>query len=612
MIKNLSRITSSILLPFFLISFSLSSPLKAEENKIAWKPWGPGIFETAKKENKLVILDLHAVWCHWCHVMEETTYRDSKVMELLQSKFIATEADQDSHLDLSNRYEDYGWPATVIFAPDGTELVKRRGYIEPAAMAALLQAVIDDPTPGPSIEKEEPIQASENAFLTPAQKEEILKSHIEFYDAEAGGWGKVLKLIEPDEMEYAIVSAARGDKEEETKVLKTLDNALFLLDPVWGGFYQYSDERDWKSPHFEKIMWVQAYYMRLYSMASAIWKRPDYLAAAAKTAGYLENFWKDAGGAFYTSQDADLKNPGAGTVRGKDFYSQDDAGRRKLGMPKIDKNIYPRDNGLAILGLTAMYHATLEKKYLELSVKAAEWILKNRAVPQPDKAPLLGFYHDEQNDQGPYLGDTLMMARAFLRLYASTGDRKWLMSAVQAADFMEKNFKDTEGGYTTAVSSTNSPGVFQRQVRNTDENTIMARFANLLGHYTGKEQYRDMAEHAMRYLASPALLESRNLNAGILLADQELASEPMHIVIVGHKDDVNAQRLFAAALQYPAGYKRLEWWDKREGAMPNEDVKYPSLPEAAAFACSGKVCSLPVFKPEKIAAQIDRLRKNKN
>lgn len=592
---------------FSFLLLMAAMPLHADSQKevgVSWKPWDISVFETAKKENKLVILDLHAVWCHWCHVMEETTYRDPKVVELLQSRFITVEADQDSHLDLSNRYEDYGWPATIIFAADGTELVKRRGYIEPAAMAALLQAVIDDPTPGPSIKQAEEIQASENAFLTAEQKESIRKAHLEYYDTEFGGWGKVYKLIDPDEMEYALVTAARGDQEEAARVLKTLDNALSLLDPVWGGFYQYSDERDWKSPHYEKIMWVQAYYMRLYSIAGALWKKPEYLNAAKKTAEYLKNFWQDAGGAFYTSQDADVKNSGEQTVLGRDFYAQDDAGRRKLGMPRIDTHLYSRDNGLAILGFTAMYHATLDKTYLDQSILAAEWIVKNRSL-----ADTGGFRHDENDTQGPYLGDTLMMARAFLRLYASTGVREWFVKASTAADFMEKNFKDEEGGYATAVKT--GSGVFQKQVRNTDENMVMARFANLLFHYSGKKEYRAMAEHAMRYLASPALLEGRKFSGGILLADQELASEPLHVVVVGHKDDPAAQSLFKAALNYPAGYKRLEWWDKREGAMPNPDVTYPELPQAAAFACSGKVCSLPVFKPEKVAVQIDRLRKNK-
>jgi uncharacterized protein YyaL (SSP411 family) len=249
-----------------------------------------------------------------------------------------------------------------------------------------------------------------------------------------------------------------------------------------------------------------------------------------------------------------------------------------------------------------------QKENLEAAKRAAEWILKNRVIEEKNG---LGFSHSavsEEKGKGPYLGDTLAMGRAFLALYASTGDRQWLTRASSAADFIESKFKDAEGGYSTAKTS-GGAGVFQKEVRNVDENTWLARFANLLFHYSGKKEYRNMAGHAMRYLASPALTENKKFLSGILLADREMASPPVHVVVVGHKDDPAAQALYAAGLKYPASCKRIEWWDKREGAMPNPDVQYPELAKAAAFACADKTCSLPVFDPVKVAAQLDRIRK---
>jgi len=112
-------------------------------------------------ENKFVLMDLEAVWCHWCHVMDETTYRDPAVIRLINQKYIAVKVDQDSRPDIANRYEDYGWPATVVFNASGGEIVKRRGYIEPPAMASMLQAIIDDPTPGPSVPPETDVRAAQ-------------------------------------------------------------------------------------------------------------------------------------------------------------------------------------------------------------------------------------------------------------------------------------------------------------------------------------------------------------------------------------------------------------------------------------------------------------------
>ncbi|MGA7395341.1 MAG: DUF255 domain-containing protein, partial [Terrimicrobiaceae bacterium] len=114
----------SLLLCFWLHFFAA----RAEET-IEWHPWSEAVFEQAKRENRFVLLDLGAVWCHWCHVMEEITYRHPEVVRLIRSRYIAVQVDQDSRPDLSNRYEDYGWPATIVFDANGGEIVKRQGYI---------------------------------------------------------------------------------------------------------------------------------------------------------------------------------------------------------------------------------------------------------------------------------------------------------------------------------------------------------------------------------------------------------------------------------------------------------------------------------------------------
>jgi len=81
--------------------------------------------------------------------MDETTYKTPEVIALIGSKYIPVRVDQDSRPDLSNRYEDYGWPATVVFSPGGGEIVKRQGYIEPRQMIGMLKAIIADPDAGP-------------------------------------------------------------------------------------------------------------------------------------------------------------------------------------------------------------------------------------------------------------------------------------------------------------------------------------------------------------------------------------------------------------------------------------------------------------------------------
>src|SRR3954471_24193088 len=114
----------------------------------------------------------------------------------------------------------------------------------------------------------------------------------------------------------------------------------------------------------------------------------------------------------------------------------------------------------------------------------------------------------------------------------------------------------------------------------------------------------------MRYLAGASAEMPRPL-PGVLLADEELAVEPTHITIVGHKDDARAQSLHALARALPARYKRLEWLDLREGRLPNPDVEYPDLGEPAAFACSNRICSFPSFTAGELQATVKQMAKLK-
>jgi uncharacterized protein YyaL (SSP411 family) len=187
------------------------------------------------------------------------------------------------------------------------------------------------------------------------------------------------------------------------------------------------------------------------------------------------------------------------------------------------------------------------------------------------------------------------MGQAALDLYAATGDRGWLKVAGDAGDFIAAKFRDGSGGFLTTLTGEAGTGAFLKPVKALDEQVAATRFANRLHRYLGSEAIRALAEHGMRYLASPAILERQWMPAGVLVADREVANEPTHITIVGHKNDLSAQGLHLAGRAYPAIYKRLDWWDTREGPLPNPDVRYPELEQAAAFACANRICSLPAF-----------------
>lgn len=585
----------SALLLSILLSFTLRSA-KADTPTVAlnWLPWSDGVFAQAKHQQKFVLLDLEAIWCHWCHVMDATTYRDPKVIALLNKKYLTVKVDQDSRPDLSNRYEDYGWPATVVFDGDGHEIVKRQGYLSPEEMASMLQAIIDDPSPGPSVQPEGKIEFPANPLLAADLRKTLDQDYFAGYDGKLGSWGTDQKFLDWDSVEYAMELAAHGDARAEHMARQTLDAQLQLIDPVWGGVYQYSTDGVWTKPHFEKIMAMQAENLRIYADAYAQFNDPKYQQAAESIRNFLKDFLTSPEGAFYTSEDADV-------VEGKhsaEYFALNDQQRRAQGIPRVDKHIYSRENGWAITAFATLYAVTGEQDALDRATRAADYITQHRALPNG------GFRHGTTDVGGPFLGDSLSMSRAFLTLYAVTGDRKWLRRAEISMQFVAHNFQAKAGaGFLTTVAPTDHA---YRPHPQRDENVAVARVANLLSHYSGDSTYHQMSEQAMRYLAAPAIAQRLPV-ASVLLADYEVGRPPLHLTVVGPKDDPAAKDLFLAALRYPALYKRLEWWDTREGKLPNPDVQYPAVQKSAAYVCTERTCSPPIYKAAEVAIKVRRV-----
>jgi len=136
----------SLIAILIAVAPALTPSARADQSGLTWHRWSDALFDRAARENKYILLHMAAVWCHWCHVMERTTYRDPAIQRRLAERFIAVRVDQDSDPELSYRYENWGWPATIMFDKDGNEIFKRRGYISPELFDRLITAVIEDPS----------------------------------------------------------------------------------------------------------------------------------------------------------------------------------------------------------------------------------------------------------------------------------------------------------------------------------------------------------------------------------------------------------------------------------------------------------------------------------
>lgn len=567
---------------------AISNAIGAEKSsKVNWQPWSTAAFEQAAAEGKLLLLEMEAVWCHWCHVMDDKTYSRQDVADAIHASYVPMRVDHDARPDLANRYRDWGWPATIILKPDGTELVKRAGYIAPQPFLDLLAAVVADPTPEAAARLVPQPEVADSS-LSATVKEKLLARHIQSSDLEIGGLRTAQKFIDAGALEFALAQAANPNLAPAQRALETdiarstLDGGLNLIDPAWGGAYQYSTGGNWQTPHYEKLMFTQARYLRLYGLSAELFAEPRYAQAAESIVRYLKSFMRDPRGAFYTSQDADLI-PGQ---KSSAYFALNNEARRRQGIPKVDQNIYARENGLVAEALLRWYQYSGNAEGLALARTSIKAVIKTHGLENG------GFGHSA-GDQKLYLEDHLAMAAALLALYEVTGERQWLARSIRTAEVIDDNFRHSTVGWIDAPDIgplAPQPGI--------DQNINVGRFLNRLFHFTGQSRWRTAAEFAMQFLAAERVALSRIEETGLLLFDTELNVPPLHYAIVGSKDNTLAKQQFDSALRDPVAYKRVEWWDRSEGPLQHDDVPYPNFPMTAAYVCTDKRCSAPAFDME--------------
>jgi uncharacterized protein YyaL (SSP411 family) len=468
------------------------------------------------------------------------------------------------------------------------------------------------------------------ASLTDKDRAALTDAADALYDIANAGWGTEHKYMDASAMEWSFATLDAGNQLAMTKARRTLDANRNLIDPVWGGVFQYSDQVDWKSPHYEKLLSYQADDLRIYSEAYSRWHRKTDLEAAQQLYSYMTTFLSAPDGGFYVSQDAEVSDQ----LTGHEFYAKDDAARRAAGMPKIDIHEYSRETGWAVRALCKYYDVTGDAAALTRAERGAKWALStrqiagggfshggagagggannagsdtNRTASGPTNAGRRAERTNTADDTvpaGPFLDDNISMTQAFLALYRSTGNREWLRAAVATLDFIDTKLRDPRAGYISSSPIANTRGVFRESVRDVAQNAAVVRTASLLHHYTAAERHLQIARHAMRYLSGFAAAASDQFRPDILLADHDLSLAPIHITIVGGKDDPAAQSLHAAALQYPTDYLQVDWWDRREGKLPDPSISYPDLKRPAAFACTANACSTPVYEASQIQARV--------
>ncbi len=321
--------------PANALAFAASAYLRsAMHQPIQWHEWGPDAFALAKEQDKPILLDIGAVWCHWCHVMDRESYENPALAAVVNANFVAVKVDRDERPDVDARYQaavqamagQGGWPLTAVLTSDGRPFFggtyfppddrygrpgfrrvletlagvwkERRKELEGTAEQVL--AAIDH---GESF-------AGRGGSLGPEIVDALVGSALGNFDKEHGGFGGAPKFPHPAALDLLIDVAGRtGSAEAREAAGRTLEALARggMYDHLGGGFHRYSVDEHWGVPHFEKMLYDNAGLLVNYAHGFETYAEPEFARVALDVMRWMDETLRDReGGRFYAWQDADI------------------------------------------------------------------------------------------------------------------------------------------------------------------------------------------------------------------------------------------------------------------------------------------------------------------
>jgi uncharacterized protein YyaL (SSP411 family) len=306
----------------------------AMHQPIQWHEWGTDAFAAAQRENKPMLLDIGAVWCHWCHVMDRESYDDPEIAAIVNQHFIAVKVDRDERPDIDSRYQaaiqavsgQGGWPLTAFLTPDGkpfyggTYFPPSDGYGRPSFRRVLLSiASAYAEKHGDVIEQAKMVEsaiaqsesfAGKDGRVTAAVIAAIQTSAFRMFDPQHGGFGQAPKFPHPSALDLLIERYARtSDDNLRDLIVSTLEHMANggVYDQLAGGFHRYSVDERWVVPHFEKMCYDNSELLKNYVHGYQATGAEFFADVARDIIRWMDEWLSDRErGGFYASQDADI------------------------------------------------------------------------------------------------------------------------------------------------------------------------------------------------------------------------------------------------------------------------------------------------------------------
>ena len=541
------------------------SPRPNRAGDIHWRPWSREAFDEAKSSGRPILLSISAVWCHWCHVMDETTYSHPTVIELVNRDYVPVRVDNDVRPDINQRYNMGGWPSTVFLTPSG-DILTGGTYLPPEQMASALAQLSNYYRLNQAAISTRVLEARRRAASTialsagelePTLVDSILDAVKAAYDPEYGGFGGAPKFPQTDAILLLLEqSMLRSDAELRRMAVHTLEQMAGggTYDHVEGGFFRYSTTQDWSVPHFEKMLEDHAGLVEALAMA-------DLGETLDTTAAYLDAVLREPDSGLYAgSQDAD-----------EHYYEMPLEGRKGTATPYVDRRVY------------TAWNAALAIAYLDAGLRLGRPSLHDRATQLLDSLfrlayrPGEGMRHAE--GVGGQLGDQAWSLWAAVRAYQHGLGERWIEIARDLATSLEQRYGDVDRGGYFDHAGEDGLGRLGDRIKPLAENSVAA-MALIELDVLNADPAAPYRERARKALESVAGLPRQY---GLMAAVFARAFDRL-----GHAVKVTTGSLElarAAVAAHP--YTVLE---------PSNDKR--------AIVCVGTICLAPVSTPEALAEAI--------
>lgn len=614
--KGASRLARAALFSLLLIAPGLhaeESPLshstspylrKHSASAIRWNAWGEEAWKRAHEEDKPIFLSIGYLTCHGCHIMAEETFSAPEVAALLNEEVIAILVDREERPDVDRLYQTYvaattgrgGWPLNVWMTPDRQPFLGGTYYSRADFLAATRLAVQGWRKDREQVQHHaQTLLRAWKKLATQNEMQSVPLGRTQWsaafaaleqdFDTEHGGFGREAKFPQPAKLHFLFrYSVAPGTEKADAQralaiALQTLTAMVNgqLYDAKEGGFHRYTTDRAWQLPHYEKMLYDQAWITHCLLDAYQLTGDARWAEVAHKTLSFVEKRLLLPQGLFASSYNGVTAGNASGPLR--------------------DDKVISAWNGAMVSAFARASHVLGEPRYLDVATRSAREILST--LYDATSGQLLRI---SQGGKG-FAEDYAAVIHGLLDLYEADFDALWLQQALVLQREMDARFRDAGRGYFATES-----GQAEMLLRLHDDfdgaepaaSSLAARNLRRLSAYTGEPQFYQESQKvlqafAMQHQRTPAAMP-------FLLAESiAAAGAAQQIVIAGNPDAPDTAALLRVARSHFLPFSSLLLAQAKSAADSRPDYIASMEPidgRAAAYICENFTCRLPLTEPE--------------